>query len=92
MTPFLYAASVDFGDAAMIELLVKAGADVNSAKANGTTALMLAAAINGKLKDPAVLEQQTRRMLLDPRSESPAPTATPPARAMTWSRDLARLI
>jgi uncharacterized protein len=31
------------GNAAMIDLLVKAGADVNSAKANGTTALMLAA-------------------------------------------------
>jgi ankyrin repeat protein len=31
------------GNAAMIEVLVKAGADVNSAKANGTTALMLAA-------------------------------------------------
>jgi ankyrin repeat protein len=31
------------GNAAMIEILVKAGADVNSAKTNGTTALMLAA-------------------------------------------------
>jgi uncharacterized protein len=31
------------GNAAMIEVLVKAGADVNSAKANGTTGLMLAA-------------------------------------------------
>ncbi len=31
------------GNAAMIDVLVKAGADVNSAKANGTTALMLAA-------------------------------------------------
>jgi len=33
---------------------------------------LLAAAINGKLKDPAVLEQQTRRMLMDPRSEAMA--------------------
>jgi len=32
------------GNAAMIELLVKAGADVNAPKANGTTPLMLAAA------------------------------------------------
>ena len=31
---------------------------------------LLNAAIRGKLKDPAVLEQQVRRMLADPRSES----------------------
>ena len=31
---------------------------------------LLEAAISGKLRDPAILERQTRRMLADPRSES----------------------
>jgi ankyrin repeat protein len=42
MTPLLYAASIDFGDSAMIELLLKAGANPKARTREGMTALHLA--------------------------------------------------
>ncbi|HYM01207.1 MAG TPA: ankyrin repeat domain-containing protein [Blastocatellia bacterium] len=42
MTPFLYAASIDFGTTAMIEGLIGAGADVNARTKEGLTAFDLA--------------------------------------------------
>jgi ankyrin repeat protein len=42
MTPLLYAASVDFGDSATIDLLLKSGADRNARTKDGQTALDLA--------------------------------------------------
>jgi N-acyl-D-amino-acid deacylase len=42
MTPLLYAASIDFGDSEMIELLLKAGADQQARTKEGLTALDLA--------------------------------------------------
>ena len=45
------------GNAAMIEALLKAGADANSIKANGTTALMMAAASGGADAVKVLLER-----------------------------------
>jgi ankyrin repeat protein len=42
MTPLLYAASVDFGDTAVIEKLIAAGADLKAKNKQGQTALDLA--------------------------------------------------
>jgi ankyrin repeat protein len=42
MTPLLYAASIDFGDSAMIDLLLKSGARANARTKEGLTALDLA--------------------------------------------------
>jgi len=42
MTPLLYAASIDFGDSAMIDLLLKSGASASARTKNGKTALDLA--------------------------------------------------
>jgi len=42
MTPLLYAASIDFGDSAMVDLLLKAGADPAARTKDGLTALDLA--------------------------------------------------
>ena len=42
MTPLLWAASSDFGDAAMVELLLKAGAKADAKNRDGRTALELA--------------------------------------------------
>jgi len=42
MTPLLYAASIDFGDSTMIDLLLKAGADPKARTKEGLTALDLA--------------------------------------------------
>ena len=42
MTPLLYAASVDFGDASMIDLLIKHGANVGARTKEGLTAADLA--------------------------------------------------
>jgi ankyrin repeat protein len=42
MTPLLYAASIDFGDSAMIELLLQSGARANARTTDGKTALDLA--------------------------------------------------
>jgi len=42
MTPLLYAASIDYGDSAMIDLLVKSGADRAAKSKDGLTAVELA--------------------------------------------------
>jgi ankyrin repeat protein len=42
MTPLLYAASIDFGDSAMIDLLLKSGARTEAVSKEGLTALDLA--------------------------------------------------
>ena len=42
MTPLLWAASMDFGDPAMIELLLKSGAKADAKNKDGLTALDLA--------------------------------------------------
>jgi ankyrin repeat protein len=42
MTPLLYAASIDFGDSTMLDLLVKSGADRKTRTPEGLTALELA--------------------------------------------------
>ncbi len=42
MTPLLYAASIDFGDTAVLEKLIAAGADVSAKNKEGLTALGLA--------------------------------------------------
>ena len=42
MSPLLYAASVDGGDTAVVEVLLAAGADRTAKDANGRTALELA--------------------------------------------------
>ncbi len=42
MTPLLYAASIDFGDSAMIDLLLKSGARADARTKEGLTALELA--------------------------------------------------
>ena len=42
MTPLLYAASIDFGDAAMVDLLLKSGARTSARTKEGLTALELA--------------------------------------------------
>ena len=44
MTPLLYAASIDYGDTAVVESLLAAGADRNVKDKNGRTALELARA------------------------------------------------
>jgi ankyrin repeat protein len=46
MTPLLYAASVDFGDTAVLETLIGAGADLNAKNKQGQTALDLARIFN----------------------------------------------
>jgi len=46
MTPLLYAASIDFGDSAMTELLLKSGAAANARTSQGLTALDLARKYN----------------------------------------------
>ena len=43
---------------------------VASAAPDSNPKMLMAAATAGKLKEPAVLEQQVRRLLQDPRSES----------------------
>ncbi len=44
MTPLLYAASIDYGDTAMVEALLAAGADRNAKDERGRTARELAEA------------------------------------------------
>ncbi|MGP0076456.1 MAG: ankyrin repeat domain-containing protein [Bryobacteraceae bacterium] len=44
MTPLLYAASIDFGDSAMVDLLLKSGARVSARTKDGKTALDVARA------------------------------------------------
>jgi len=54
MTPLLWAASSDFGDAAMVELLLKAGARPDAKNRDGRTALELARAYNHGYLVPAL--------------------------------------
>lgn len=42
MTPLLYAASIDFGDSSLIDLLLKSGANTAARTSEGLTALDLA--------------------------------------------------
>jgi ankyrin repeat protein len=42
MTPLLYAASIDFGDSAVVEKLIAAGADLKAKNKEGLTAVDLA--------------------------------------------------
>ena len=46
MTPLLYAASIDFGDSAMIDLLLRSGAQPGTRDKEGLTALDLARKYN----------------------------------------------
>src|SRR5205807_1513275 len=46
MTPLLYAASIDFGDSSMIDLLLKSGAKANARTKEGLTARNLARKYN----------------------------------------------
>ena len=46
MTPLLYAASIDFGDSALTDLLLKSGAQANARTPQGLTALDLARKYN----------------------------------------------
>jgi ankyrin repeat protein len=46
MTPLLYAASIDFGDSAMVDLLLKSGARTTARTKEGLTALELARKYN----------------------------------------------
>jgi len=46
MTPLLYAASIDFGDSAMIDLLLKSGARADARNGEGLAALDLARKYN----------------------------------------------
>jgi ankyrin repeat protein len=46
MTPLLYAASIDFGDSAMIDLLLRSGAQTGTRDKEGLTALGLARKYN----------------------------------------------
>lgn len=48
MTPLLYAASIDFGDTAVMERLIAAGADLKATNKQGQTALDLAKNYNHK--------------------------------------------
>jgi ankyrin repeat protein len=49
MTPLLYAASIDFGDTAVLEKLIDAGADLKARSKQGLTALELANAYHHSL-------------------------------------------
>jgi ankyrin repeat protein len=59
MTPLLWAASSDFGDAEMIELLVKSGARTDARNRDGLTPLELARKYNHTELIPA-LERASR--------------------------------
>jgi ankyrin repeat protein/cytochrome c553 len=54
MTPLLWAASSDFGDAAMVELLLRAGANAGAKNRDGRTALELARAYKHDYLVPAL--------------------------------------
>jgi ankyrin repeat protein len=59
MTALLYAASIDYGDTAMIEKLIAAGADLKATNKKGQTALDLARAYNHS-RIAAALAARTR--------------------------------
>jgi ankyrin repeat protein len=61
MTPLLYAASVDFGDASMIDLLLKSGARSNARTKEGLTALDLARKYNHTHLLASLAEQHASR-------------------------------
>jgi len=54
MTPLLYAASIDYGDSRMIDLLLKSGARPNASTKEGLTALALARKYNHRSLIPAL--------------------------------------
>ncbi len=54
MTPLLWAASSDFGDPAMVELLLKAGARPDAKNKDGLTALALAQKYEHRYLVPAL--------------------------------------
>ena len=59
MTPLLWAASMDFGDPAMIELLLKSGAKADARNKDGLTALDLARKYNHTEVIPALSRAAT---------------------------------
>lgn len=59
MTPLLWAASMDFADPAMIEMLVKAGANADARNRDGLTALDLARTYNHAEVIPALTRAAT---------------------------------
>jgi ankyrin repeat protein len=54
MTPLLYAASIDFGSSAMIDMLLKAGARTDMKTKEGKTALELAKQYNHRHLIPSL--------------------------------------
>ena len=64
MTPLLYAASIDFGDSAMVELLMKSGARADARSKEGLTALDLAR----KYQHTHLLASLTRTFARNPQS------------------------
>ena len=58
MTPLLYAASIDFGDSALLDLLLKSGADRKAKSPDGLTASALAKKYGHQqlLKSPAMAD------------------------------------
>ena len=71
-TPLLLAASIDFGDTGMIELLLAAGADINARNPAGRTALDLAREYQ-HTRFIAILERASR----EPTSAASIRQATP---------------
>jgi ankyrin repeat protein len=61
MTPLLYAASIDFGESAMIDLLLKSGAHANVRTKEGLTALELARKYNHTHLLASLAERQASR-------------------------------
>ena len=58
MTPLLWAANIDFGDSAMVELLLKAGAKADAKNKDGRTALELAQSYKHDYLVPALQRAQ----------------------------------
>ena len=61
MAPLLYAASIDFGDTAMMEKLIAAGADLNAKNKQGLTALDLTKNYNHARMAPLLAGKAPRR-------------------------------
>jgi ankyrin repeat protein len=60
MTPLLWAANVDFGDTAMIELLLKSGAKTDARNKDGLTPLELARKYGHATLVPVLEQAQTK--------------------------------